>query len=406
MKYIIVLADGMADYPIGSLGNKTPVELAKKAAINSILPKSVIGLVRTVPKGMVPGSDVANLSILGYDPLKFYTGRSPIEAVGMGIDIDKSDLAVRCNLVTLSENEYYDKKIMLDFCAGGIETEEAKELIEFINKKLGNEIYHFYAGISYRHCLLVKNLKANLCCAPPHDIVDKCIFGYLPKDKTFLELMAKSYELLKAHPINKERKAKGLKAANSIWLWGEGRLKPVKSFYEKYKLCGTVVSGVDLIKGIGIMAGLNVPNVKGATATLNTDYTAKLNVGLDALLNKNEDFLYMHLEAPDECAHRGDLTGKILAIEKIDALIIKPLIENLGKSTEDFTLLFLPDHPTPVSIKTHTDDPVPFLLYRSDTDYKQKLADYSEKSAKESGIYLEEAHTLIDKMLDSEFMWR
>ena len=218
--------------------------------------------------------------------------------------------------------------------------------------------------------------------------------------------MTKSYELLKAHPINKERKAKGLKAANSIWLWGEGRLKPVKSFYEKYKLCGTVVSGVDLIKGIGIMAGLNVPNVKGATATLNTDYTAKLNVGLDALLNKNEDFLYMHLEAPDECAHRGDLTGKILAIEKIDALIIKPLIENLGKSTEDFTLLFLPDHPTPVSIKTHTDDPVPFLLYRSDTDYKQKLADYSEKSAKESGIYLEEAHTLIDKMLDSEFMWR
>ncbi len=406
MKYIIVLADGMADYPIGSLGNKTPIELAKKAAINSILPKSVIGLVRTVPKGMVPGSDVANLSILGYDPLKFYTGRSPIEAVGMGIDIDKSDLAVRCNLVTLSENEYYDKKIMLDFCAGGIETEEAKELIEFINKKLGNEIYHFYAGISYRHCLLVKNLKANLCCAPPHDIVDKCIFGYLPKDKTFLELMAKSYELLKAHPINKERKAKGLKAANSIWLWGEGRLKPVKSFYEKYKLCGTVVSGVDLIKGIGIMAGLNVPNVKGATATLNTDYTAKLDVGLDALLNKNEDFLYMHLEAPDECAHRGDLTGKILSIEKIDALIIKPLIENLGKSTEDFTLLFLPDHPTPVSIKTHTDDPVPFLLYRSDTDYKQKLADYSEKSAKESGIYLEEAHTLIDKMLDSEFMWR
>ena len=406
MKYIIVLADGMADYPIGSLGNKTPIELAKKAAINSILPKSVIGLVRTVPKGMVPGSDVANLSILGYDPLKFYTGRSPIEAVGMGIDIDKSDLAVRCNLVTLSENKYYDKKIMLDFCAGGIETEEAKELIEFINKKLGNEIYHFYAGISYRHCLLVKNLKANLCCAPPHDIVGQCIFDYLPKDKTFLELMAKSYELLKAHPINKERKAKGLKAANSIWLWGEGRLKPVKSFYEKYKLCGTVVSGVDLIKGIGIMAGLNVPNVKGATATLNTDYTAKLNVGLDALLNKNEDFLYMHLEAPDECAHRGDLTGKILAIEKIDALIIKPLIENLGKSTEDFTLLFLPDHPTPVSIKTHTDDPVPFLLYRSDTDYKQKLADYSEKSAKESGIYLEEAHTLIDKMLDSEFMWR
>ena len=406
MKYIIVLADGMADYPIGSLGNKTPIELAKKAAINSILPKSVIGLVRTVPKGMVPGSDVANLSILGYDPLKFYTGRSPIEAVGMGINIDKSDLAVRCNLVTLSENEYYDKKIMLDFCAGSIETEEAKELIEFINKKLGNEIYHFYAGISYRHCLLVKNLKANLCCAPPHDIVDKCIFGYLPKDKTFLELMAKSYELLKAHPINKDRKAKGLKAANSIWLWGEGRLKPVKSFYEKYKLCGTVVSGVDLIKGIGIMAGLNVPNVKGATATLNTDYTAKLNVGLDALLNKDEDFLYMHLEAPDECAHRGDLTGKILAIEKIDALIIKPLIENLGKSTEDFTLLFLPDHPTPVSIKTHTDDPVPFLLYRSDTDYKQKLADYSEKSAKESGIYLEEAHTLIDKMLDSEFMWR
>ena len=406
MKYIIVLADGMADYPIGSLGNKTPIELAEKPAINSILSKSIMGLVRTVPKGMIPGSDVANLSILGYDPLKFYTGRSPIEAVGMGIDINESDLAVRCNLVTLSEDEYYDKKIMLDFSAGSIETEEAKELIEFVNKKLGNEFYNFYAGVSYRHCLLVKNQNASLCCAPPHDIVDKCIFDYLPKDKTFLELMAKSYELLKAHPINKEKKAKGLKAANSIWLWGEGKFKPVKSFYEKYKLCGTVVSGVDLVKGIGIMAGLNIPNIKGATATLNTDYDAKLNVGLDALLNKKEDFLYMHLEAPDECAHRGDLTGKISAIEKIDALIIKPLIENLGKSKEDFTLLFLPDHPTPVNIRTHTDDPVPFLLYRSDKNYKQKSTDYSEKSAKESGIYLKEAHTLIDKMLDSEFMWR
>ena len=406
MKYIIVLADGMADYPIGSLGNKTPIELAEKSAINSILPKSIIGLVRTVPKGMIPGSDVANLSIMGYDPLKFYTGRSPIEAVGMGIDIHESDLAVRCNLVTLSDDECYNKKIMLDFCAGGIETEEAKELIEFVNSKLGNELYHFYAGVSYRHCLLVKNLTADLKSAPPHDIVDKCILDYLPEDGRFLELMIESYELLKAHPINKKRKEKGLKVANSLWLWGEGKLKSVKSFYEKYKLHGTVVSGVDMVKGIGIMAGLDVPDVKGATATLNTDYSAKLSVGLYSLLNKNNDFLYIHLEAPDECAHRGDIKGKILAIEKIDELIIKPLIENLEKVQEDFVLLFLPDHPTPVSIKTHTDEPVPFLLYRSDTNYKQKLKEYSEKSAKESGIYLEEAHTLIDKMLDFEFMRR
>ena len=406
MKYVIVLADGMADLPIESLGHKTPLEFAKTPAINSILPRSVVGSVRTVPKGMIPGSDVANLSVLGYDPLKFYTGRSPIEAVGMGIDIHESDLAVRCNLVTLSDDERYEDKIMLDFTAGGIETKEAKELIEYVNEKLGNEIYHFYSGVSYRHCLWVRNLKAVLRSAPPHDIVDKNISDHLPENKDFLDIMKKSYELLNTHPINNTRRSKGSNVANSIWLWGEGKLKPVKSFYEKYKLKGTVVSSVDLVKGIGIMAGLEVPDVKGATATVNTDYSAKLNAGLDSLLKKNKDFLYLHLEAPDECGHRGDIDGKITAIEKIDDLIIKPLIENLSNAKEDFVLLLLPDHPTPVSLRTHTDDPVPFLLYRSDRDYKQNPKEYSEKIAQESNIYLKEAHTLIDKMLKSEFMWR
>ena len=295
---------------------------------------------------------------------------------------------------------------MLDFTAGGIETKEAKELIEYVNEKLGNEIYHFYSGVSYRHCLLVRNLKAVLRSAPPHDIVDKNISDHLPENKDFLDIMKKSYELLNTHPINNTRRSKGSNVANSIWLWGEGKLKPVKSFYEKYKLKGTVVSAVDLVKGIGIMAGLEVPDVKGATATVNTDYSAKLNAGLDSLLKKNKDFLYLHLEAPDECGHRGDIDGKITAIEKIDDLIIKPLIENLSNAKEDFVLLLLPDHPTPVSLRTHTDDPVPFLLYRSDRDYKQNPKEYSEKIAQESNIYLKEAHTLIDKMLKSEFMWR
>ena len=383
MKYLVLLCDGMADIPNEALDNKTPMECANKPYMDKLCRTAEIGLCKTVADGLKPGSDVANLSVMGYDPNVCYTGRSPLEAASIGVELKDTDVALRCNIVTLSSEEKYENKTMVDYCAGDISTEEAHKIIETVEKELGNEIYKFYGGVSYRHCLVVDNGTTDLgTLTPPHDISGRVITEYLSDSenaKPLIDLMKKSYDILKDHPVNIERRKKGLNEANSIWLWGEGVKPRLQNFKEKNGVKGTVISAVDLLKGIGICGGMDTPDVPNTTGYIDTDFEGKTNAAIEAFKN-GSDLVYLHFEAPDECGHRGEADNKVLAIELIDSKIIAYVKEQMEMAGEDFKIMVLPDHPTPISTKTHAGDPVPCVIYDS-TDIKDGKAEFSEEVA-------------------------
>ena len=404
-KYVVILGDGMADYPIDELGGKTPLEVADKPNIDALCAKGELGLVKTVPAGMKPGSDVANLAVMGYSPARYYSGRSPLEALSIGIDLKDTDVAIRCNLVTLPDDEPYENKTMLDYSAGEISTAEAKELIDFIESRLGNDKLHFYSGVSYRHCLVRHDSTLGTEYTPPHDISDKRITDYLPKalyGEEMLALMKKSYELLKDHPVNVARVKAGKNPANSIWLWGEGTRPALTSFEEKYGKIGAVISAVDLIKGIGIGAKMQVIEVEGACGTYETNFAGKAESAVKALLEDGCDYVYVHMEAPDECGHQGDLRHKILSIELIDHVVVQYIVDKLRCAKVDFSILVAPDHPTPIKLKTHTSDAVPYVLYRSYDEKDNAFKSMTEKNAKNSGIYYDDSCALVDKFIKED----
>ena len=398
MKYIVMLGDGMADYPIEALGNRTPLEAAKKPHIDALAPYAELGMVKTVPDGMKPGSDVANLAAMGYDPRRCYTGRSPLEAVSIGIQMNDTDVAFRCNLVTLSGEPEYADRTMVDYSSGEITTEEAAELIKAVNEVFQTEEILFYPGISYRHCMIWHGGPVGLNLTPPHDISDRKITEHLPQNPVILDMMKRSYEVLKDHPVNQDRVKRGLNPANSIWLWGEGTRPGVTSFEEVYGVKASVISAVDLIKGIGICAGMKVIEVEGATGNINTNFKGKGEAALQTLLD-GQDLVYIHVEAPDECGHHGDMEGKVRSIELIDQQIVGPLLAGLERAGEDYAILVMPDHPTPIAIKTHISDPIPYLLYRSTERKNSGITTYTEASAKGTGRFVERGELLMGRLL-------
>ena len=395
MKYVIVLGDGMADEPITELGGKTPIEYAETSALDTLSKKSEIGLVHTIPDGMKPGSDTANLSVLGYDPKKYYSGRSPLEALSIGVPMKDTDIALRCNIVTISEDDVpFEEKTIIDHSSDEISTEDCAVLLKAVQDELTEEHYHFYVGTSYRHCLIwdkgeVVDLVA------PHDVLTQKIGQHLPKDQKLREMMKRSYEILVNHPLNIERKKKGLNPANCCWFWGAGTKPMLTSFEEKTGLKGLMISAVDLLKGIAVGASMGVAHVEGANGGLHTNYTGKMQAALDGLLTENYDFAYIHVEAPDEMGHQGSYERKVQAIENIDKMIIGPLVNKLEEANVDFRMLVLPDHPTPVRLRTHTGDSVPYLLYDS-TKHCSHNWNYNEREAKDSGNYVKNGYELID----------
>ena len=384
MKYIVVLGDGMADEPIEALDHKTPLEWAATPTMDALARQSEIGLVHTIPKGMKPGSDVANLSVLGYDPQAFYSGRSPLEALSIGVPMKDTDIALRCNIVTLSdEEEVFEKKTIIDHSSSEISTEDCAVLLDAVRKELENETFKFYVGTSYRHCLIWDHGEV-LEFSQPHDILGRVIGEYLPTNEVFLHMMKKSYEILHDHPINIERKKQGLNPANCCWFWGAGTKPMLAAFDEKYQLKGAMISAVDLLKGIGVGANMGVIQVEGANGGLHTNYEGKAEAALNAVLKDGYDFVYVHVEAPDEMGHQGSVERKIQAIEYLDSRIIKPMKEAMDASGEEYRMLILPDHPTPICIRTHSSDPVPYLLYDS-TKQDQNTWLYNEREAEQSG---------------------
>lgn len=399
MKYIIVLGDGMADEPIESLGNQTPLEAAVTPVMDELASKSEIGLVHTIPEGMKPGSDTANLSVMGYDPKQYYTGRSPLEALSIGVPMKDTDVALRCNIVTLSEEEPYEEKRILDHSSGEISTEEAAILLEAVKKELEKEGYRFYVGTSYRHCLIWEQGQV-VELTPPHDVLGQVIGQHLPADAVLREMQKKSYEILADHPVNRERKAKGLNPANSLWFWGAGTKPILTSFEEKNHKKGVMISAVDLLKGIAVGAGMDNICVEGANGGLDTNYEGKAQAAVDALVNGGYDFAYIHVEAPDEMGHQGSIEKKIKAIENLDGRVIRLVKEGLDASGEEYRLLVLPDHPTPIRVRTHTSDPVPYVLYDS-RRIQEHTWKYNEKEAKASGNYIAEGHALMAYLLEN-----
>ena len=401
MKYLVMLCDGMADEPNEALGNSTPMEKANKPCMDSLAAKAEVGIVKTVAEGLKPGSDVANLSVLGYEPAVYYSGRSPLEAASIGIDLKDTDVTLRCNLVTLSDDEDYENKTILDYCADDISSEEAKILIEYIQEKLGNDVFRFYPGVSYRHCLVWSNGNPHPgVLTPPHDITGKVITDYIPKGEAvdeLYDLMKKSYDLLKDHPVNQARIARGKRPANSIWLWGEGTKPLLDNFSEKFGIYGSMISAVDLLKGIAICAGMNSVDVDGATGYLDTNFDGKCKAAIEEFKN-GADLVYIHVEAPDECGHRGEIENKVKAIEMIDEHILGPVVEFL-KGYDDFAVLVCPDHPTPLSIRTHTSTPVPYLIYDSKNEINSGVKVFCEKEARETGNYIEKGFTMMNYFL-------
>jgi len=401
MKYLVVLCDGMADYPIEALGGKTPMEVAKKPMADSLAAKALVGTVSNVPEGMVPESDTANIAVLSYDPKVYSKGRSPLEAVSMGLTMTPDQTAYRANIVTISEDEKnYEDKIMLDHSADEITTEEADELIKAIEAHFGTEDRHFYTGVSYRHCLLWSNTPAEYDFMRPHDILGRCIRDYLPAGESgepFLKLMKESYDILNHHPVNEARRARGLRPANSLWLWSPGKKPALPDFKEKWGIEGAVISAVDLIKGIGICAGMESIDVEGVTGNVHTNYTGKADAAIDAF-KRGKDLVYIHVEAPDECGHRAELENKVLSIELIDEKITTPCVEYLRSSGESFRVMILPDHPTPIVMRTHSMDPVPFLIYDSENE-KAGVDSLTEESAKSTGFYLPHGYDLMNYLI-------
>ena len=402
MKYMVLLCDGMADTPNPALGGKTPMMCADKPNIDALAANAVVGKCRTVADGLKPGSDVANLSVLGYDPTVSYTGRSPLEAASIGIDLKDTDVTLRCNLVTLSDEPEYENRRMVDYCAGDISTEEAREIIKTVEQKLGNDIYRFYAGVSYRHCLVVSNGTTDLGdMTPPHDISGRVIGEYLSKSenaKPLLDLMKRSCEILRNHPVNIARRAAGCHEANAIWLWGEGTRPDVENFEKKNGVRGCIVSAVDLLKGIAKCAGMNAPQVDGATGYIDTNFAGKAAAGIEAFKN-GCDLVYLHFEAPDECGHRGEAKNKVKAIELIDSLALAPMLEYLRGCGDDYRILVMPDHPTPLETKTHSREPVPFLIYDSRRNEKG-VSCFTEQSAADTGIFIEHGPDIMNMLLE------
>ena len=421
MKYIIVLGDGMADRPIEELENKTPLEYAKTPVMDALAKKGELGLVHTIPEGMKPGSDTANLSVLGYDPKKYYSGRSPLEALSIGVPMKDTDIALRCNLVTLSEEEdSYEKRHMIDHSSDEISTQDAAVLLDAVRDAFENEEFQFYVGTSYRHCLIWNQGKV-VELSQPHDILGQCIEKYLPgcygEEKVtepLCQMMKKSYDILKNHPINVARREKGLKPANSCWFWGAGTKPALSSFEEKTGKKGAMISAVDLLKGIAVGASMQVIEVPGANGGLHTNYEGKAQAAIDALTKDGNDFVYVHLEGPDEMGHQGSVERKVQAIEWLDERIVKPITEGLAAAGEDYRMLILPDHPTPICIRTHSSEPVPYVLYDSRNESVAKMdgvstidaqatdstLSYCEKDATKTEVYVAEGHKLIEKLFE------
>lgn len=399
MKYVIVLGDGMADFPIAKLNGKTPLSYAIKPNMDRFARDGYMGMVQTVPQGMPPGSDVANISVMGYDPEEYYTGRSPLEAVSMGVSLGENDVAFRCNLVTLSDDEPYKYKIMKDYSSDEISTEESTKLIVAINEAIGTSEFQFYPGVSYRHLLVWRNGLDKFELTPPHDISDKAVTNHLPKgngSNKLLDLMLKSVSFLHEHPVNKKRRDSGLNPATSLWLWGQGKRPSFKTFKAKYNIEGAVISAVDLTKGLGICAGMDSIDVPGATGNITTNFLGKAAATLECLEN-GKDFVYLHIEAPDEAGHRGELDNKVKAIEKIDE-VIGILIKGMEKY-DDYKIMVLPDHPTPLSIKTHVGDAVPFVIFQKSLQQNKSNCIYSEIDAQSTGVVFPIGHKLMDYFL-------
>lgn len=399
MKYVVVLGDGMADEPIEALGGKTPLEYASTPFLDELSKKSKIGLVHTIPDGMNPGSDTANLAVIGYNPRKYYTGRSPLEALSIGVDMKDTDIAIRCNIVTVSDDNLpYEQKTIIDHSSSEISTEDAKVLLEAVKKELQNEMFQFYVGTSYRH-LLIWDKGDVVELTPPHDILGKVIGSYLPENELLKDMMKKSYDILNNHPLNVERAKKGLNKANSIWFWGAGTKPALDSFKEKTGKKGVMISAVDLLKGIAVGAGLKNIEVEGADGTLHTNYQGKAMAAVNALVQDGYDFAYIHVEAPDEMGHQGSVERKLEAIQSLDSKVIKVVKQELDKADVDYRMLVMPDHPTPIALRTHTSNPVPYLIY-DNTKEEEHDWSYNEREAKLSGNYLEEGYTLLSEFLE------
>ena len=398
MKYLVILGDGMADRPMESLGGQTPLEYANTPMMDELASKGETGMVHTIPDGMKPGSDTANLSVLGYDPRRFYSGRSPLEALSIGVPMKDTDIALRCNLVTLSEEEQeYAGRTIIDHSSGEISTEESTVLLEAVRRELETENFHFYAGTSYRHCLIWEGGEVTDLAAP-HDVLGQKTGDHLPENEQLRAMMEKSYEILVDHPVNTERRRRGLNPANSCWFWGAGTKPALYPFEERTHKKGAMISAVDLLKGIAVGTSMKVITVEGANGGLDTNYEGKAQAAVDVLTSGGCDFVYVHLEAPDEMGHQGSVERKIRAIENLDSRLIKPVVEGLRAAGEEFRMMVLPDHPTPVSIRTHSAENVPYLLYDS-TAERRRVARYNEREAAETGILVEEGHKLIDRLL-------
>ena len=402
MKYAVVLYDGMADYPVDALGGKTPMECAKKPNFDAMAKKGEVGLVRTVAEGLKPGSDVANLSVLGYDPKVCYTGRSPLEAISIGVEMSETDVALRCNLVTVSDEENYDDKTMVDYSAGDISSEEAAEIIKTVQEHFGGGEFDFYPGVSYRHCLIHHGGTTQLgTMTPPHDISDRVVGPYIstaPTAQKLTAMMRESYDLLKNHPVNLKRMAEGKRPANSIWLWGEGSKPTIENFEKKFGMKGCIVSAVDLLKGIGIGADMLVPEVEGATGYIDTNFEGKAQAAIDAL-ESGCDFVYLHFVAPDECGHRNEPENKVRSIEIIDERVLPMLINALEKY-DDYKVMILPDHPTPIKTKTHASDPVPYMIYHKNGEI-DGVETINEKTAAATGNFVEYGPGLIKHFINN-----
>ena len=399
MKYVIVLGDGMADEPIESIGNVTPLEKAVTPTMDMLAAKSEIGLAHTIPEGMSPGSDTANLAVMGYNPKKYYTGRSPLEALSIGVDMKATDIALRANIVTVSEDDLpYEEKTIIDHSSGEITTEEAAVLIEAVKEVFDDEVYTFHVGTSYRHLTIWANGSV-VPLTPPHDVLGQVVGQYLPADEKLKEMMKKSYDLLNNHPINVERAKKGLNKANSLWFWGAGTRPALDNFEELHNKKAVMISAVDLLKGIAVGAGMRNIIVPGADGTLHTNYEGKAMAAVNALLNEDADFAYIHVEAPDEMGHQGGLDNKIKAIENLDSKVIKVVKDELDKAGVEYRMLVMPDHPTPIRCRTHTSDPVPYMLYDSTKEQNNQWK-YNEADAKASGNYTEEGYTVINKLFE------
>lgn len=398
MKYLILVPDGAGDEKIETLGDRTPLEVAEIENINELAHRGTVGMVKTIPPGVAPGSDAANLSVMGYDPAVYLTGRSPLEAASIGIDMSDTDVAFRTNLITLTGEGAYEDLIITDHSSGDISTEEADELIQAVNEAFADENIKFYTGVSYRHCMIVHNGSTAYELTPPHDVLTQRAGDHLPKGEGaefITEMMKKSYEILKDHPVNKARIEKGLNPANTIWIWGQGKKPSLSSFYDKYGITGTAISAVDLIKGIAICAGLDSVDVEGATGTLHTNFDGKAQAAIREFRD-GKDFVYMHLEGPDECSHQGDRDGKIACMESIDRKVLKPIVDALREDGEDFKVLVVPDHRTPLAIRTHSATPVPFVIYDSTKEEPYDAAKcFCEKSG-EKGMYFDSGFELAD----------